>query len=134
MLTNMPWGAPANGTDILDAIRKARLLMPPIETWCSTKMVPEPQHAIRLEASGENFLIGHPDLWRRLPAQTNPGTLGNSLSGGIKIIDIDLDDELSDEARRYREGIWLRLAEAYLIASTELPDWLRSTIRFGTHG
>lgn len=124
----------------VDALRRMALTMPPKETWLSTRLFPGAE-AIRIEGSGENFLVAHPMFWARLvdhcrKAQYSPIDLSHGFPPfcGIQITEIDPSDDDSYARTMHLRGIWERLTEAVKVASVPLPEWLKAAPKFGTHG
>lgn len=126
----------------LDTLLKLALSVPKKETWVSTKRFPHGP-SIRVEASGENFLVANPSFWMKVQHETTraqtykPFELGANQFmpfAGIPIIEIDFDDDDSEDRRRYLADIWVRLFDAVSVACVELPDWLKGAPKFTKHG
>jgi len=123
----------------IDTLRRAMLKMPPRETWLSSRIFPADK-AITVSGSGENFTCAHPGFWLRLQdtirrtAEPKPAHLGNPFGMNLTPIEIDPWPEDSPETAEWRAAHWGRLREAFEVAITPLPEWLRSPRKFGKHG
>jgi hypothetical protein len=103
--------------------------------------------ALQVVGADERFTVAAPDFWRQveihfrdsaglniLPSQSDLLGIRPLSLGGIQVIEIDPCSEDSRETAAWRARWWAKLAEAFEVAMTPLPDWLRAPPKFGKHG
>lgn len=140
-MTALMTGTVSSSPEALEPLTVDKLLhlvlkTPKRETWVSTRHYPG-SDALRIEASGEDFMVAHPMFWARLEHElcrdrVPPNPLLPPFAG-VKIIEIDPHPTNTPERRLWLEDIWRRLKEAIEIAGVPLPDWLKTPAKFGKH-
>lgn len=88
------------------------------------------ESALVVENGVHRFYCAHPHFWRRAieaSAADLPHIADLSrprmILGGMQVIDIDMNDDMTDAARKYSRAIWDELIEAVKVALTPVPIW-----------
>lgn len=115
-----------------------RAKLGPTPMFLSSKLFPHDK-AFTVEGPATKYTCAHPGFWARAQHEMRKDRVYESPTGllpcfGVQIIEIDIEDDMSRERRDYLRGIWRDLIEAFKVAMTPLPEWLRPPPKFGVHG
>jgi hypothetical protein len=113
--------------------------LPKPDTFLSSRLFPS-DRAWCVEGGSERFICAHPSMWSQVEREVRRSQSDSPLVNGLlgiwppQVIEIDPWPGDPPDVAKWRVDHWRRLTEAFEVALTPLPDWLRSAPQFGKHG